>query len=85
LLLDLVFQISQILLELNAELLGFRYTDVLALVTSLKAPFDVQVVVFDDSQNDVRGGDAICSLSGSEHSKHLDLVVNVLLASANIW
>lgn len=51
--LKLVLDVPQILLELYAQLLGLGNADLLALVASLEASFDVHVVVLDDSEDDV--------------------------------
>ena len=49
----LVFVITQLLLEFHSERFGGGNAEVLPLVAPLERSFNVHVVVFDDSQNDV--------------------------------
>ena len=57
-------------------------TNVFSFVSSLQRSFDVHVVVFYDSQNDVGGRNAVGSLGRAEHAQAFNIVVDVLLADA---
>lgn len=46
--------------EADVELLGS--------VSSLQVASHVHVLIADDARDDVRGGDALCPLGGSEHA-----------------
>lgn len=54
-LLELVFDFPQVLLELHSQLLCFGDSYVLSSVSTLQTSFNVNIVVLDDPENDVRG------------------------------
>ena len=66
--LELILDVANVLLKFDTKFLGFRYSNFLAFVTTLKTSFDVHVVVFDDPKDNVRCRDSFSSLCSSEHS-----------------
>ena len=65
--------------ELDSVFFYLADSNVISFVSSFKASLYIHVIVFDDSQNDVRSRDTLRSLRGLEHSRFLDLCVDVCL------
>ena len=75
-----VHELFYLLLYLKLQILATRESDVLRSVASVETAFDVHVVVLDNAEDEIGGGDAICSLCCHEHPELLDWCVDVITA-----
>ena len=69
---------------LHALILGPGEADLLAIVAALHAAIHIHVVVLNDPEDDVRGGDAFSALCGQKLPCFLDLCIDVLLSDAAV-
>jgi len=75
---DCLFHLVHLVLEPVLVLVNESNIQFSGCVSSLQVASDIDVVVSDDTSDQIRCGDALRPLSGHKHSCFLDVFVNIL-------